>query len=753
MRSAFSRSYLSSLEAAQARAIARLHDVMPDAVVSRRYQVLVNGFAVSVPYARLPKLLEAGVAEKVYPSYSYRLNLNRGPSVLGALQFGAATGARGQGVKVAVVDDGVDHEHPFLDPTGFSFPAGFPKGTTGSTTPKVIVARGFAGPGATSTPLDREQSFHGTHVAGVIAGVKTDVEAGQRGFCGEANGGCHPAVKDLEGVAPRAYIGNYRVFNVPAPAPLGGCCSANSPEIVAAFEAAVRDGMDVINFSGGGPQADPRTDVLIEAVSNVVRAGVVPVISAGNDRDFFGLGTAGSPATAPDAISVGAVANAHVFGASLQVVAPSGLPRMPFVASDNIPPGWISANQQARRHSEDPGRQPAALRQRAGGIPERRDRPRRARWVCLWREGVSGEGGGRDGHRHHGEPAGRPDVRVHLGALGRNDLRSRRCTDPRSGGRGRRGDGSLHEGHHGGADHLGGRADELHVLRAHAVRACAQAGRDGAGSADPLVDASRIRRRQFRARSIRSARRDELLGAARRRRSRASHAAASDLDAAADEVGAHVHGRSRVRRHDAHGGGLRARPGGGARPGRLRRQAHALHRPAVALLRLPRRRWWCELEVHIRHRLRRGRRGGHVGRRGAAPGRIRGRDGRGRAGDDPARRDGGHADHCPGRGGRRAGRQLRVRPAPAWQRRSSDPVRVLGLAVVADGRSGHGPQDAPVRRHADRGGSRARVPLADVAVLDPRHLRRRPVGQRRRQGEALLARTSRSRRSTPVSSS
>jgi minor extracellular serine protease Vpr len=255
---------VSSLEAAQARAISQLHRAMPDAIVSRRYQVLVNGFAVSVPYARLPKLLDTGIATKVYPSYSYHLNLNRGPSVIGAPQFSALTGARGNGVKVAVVDDGVDHEHPFLDPTGFSFPAGFPKGTTGSTTPKVIVARGFAGPGATSTPLDREQSFHGTFVAGVIAGVKTDVEAGQRGYCSEANGGCHPAVKGIEGVAPRAYIGNYRVFNVPEPAPLGGCCSANSPEIVAAFEAAVRDGMDVINFSGGGPQADPRTDVLIE---------------------------------------------------------------------------------------------------------------------------------------------------------------------------------------------------------------------------------------------------------------------------------------------------------------------------------------------------------------------------------------------------------------------------------------------------------------------------------------------------------
>jgi subtilisin family serine protease len=364
-RSAFSRSYLSSLEAEQAQAIAKLHRVMPDAIVSRRYQVLVNGFAVSVPYARLPKLLDTEIASKVYPSYSYHLNLNRGPSVLGAPQFSALTGARGDGVKVAVVDDGVDHEHPFLDPAGFSYPPGFPKGATGSTTPKVIVARGFAGPGANSAPLDRDNSFHATFVAGVIAGVKTDVEAGQTGFCSEANGGCHPAVKDVEGVAPRAYIGNYRVFNVPAPAPLGGCCSANSPEIVSAFEAAVRDGMDIINFSGGGPQADPRTDILIEAVRNVSRAGVVPVISAGNDRDFFGLGTAGSPATAPDAISVGAVANAHMFGASLQVVSPGGLPRMPFVPTDTVPPAWISTNQRL----VDTGRISGASRQLCDPAP------------------------------------------------------------------------------------------------------------------------------------------------------------------------------------------------------------------------------------------------------------------------------------------------------------------------------------------------------------------------------------------------
>ena len=46
--------------------------------------------------------------------------------------------------------------------------------------------------------------------------------------------------------------------------------------------------MDVVNFSGGGPQIDPANDALVEAVHDLAAAGVVPVISAGNDRDDFG---------------------------------------------------------------------------------------------------------------------------------------------------------------------------------------------------------------------------------------------------------------------------------------------------------------------------------------------------------------------------------------------------------------------------------------------------------------------------------
>ena len=166
------------------------------------------------------------------------------------------------------------------------------------TSRKVIVARAFPGPGSGRRgrrAMDPRASFHGTHVAGIAAGTAGVTSTGGRD---------HPPVTGLSGIAPNAWIGSYRVFNVPTA--IGN--TAQTPEIVAAFEAAVRDGMNVVNFSGGGPMTDPANDALVEAVSNTAAAGVVPVISAGNDREEFGLGSAGAPGVAPESISVAALA-------------------------------------------------------------------------------------------------------------------------------------------------------------------------------------------------------------------------------------------------------------------------------------------------------------------------------------------------------------------------------------------------------------------------------------------------------------
>jgi subtilisin family serine protease len=334
IRSRFATAYLARLNAVQRRAEAQLRASIPQARVSRRFRIVLDGLTVSVPVRKLDVLARLRFVTRVYPSLRYTSLLNRSPAVIGADEFHAATGAMGDGVKIGIVDDGVDPTNPFLRPGGLNYPVGFPRGNVGYTSPKVIVARSFPGPGsgkAGRLPVDRAASFHGTHVAGIAAGTEnTDAPAGAD----------HPAVTGLSGVAPHAWLGNYRVFTVPTP--IGHV--ANTPEIVAAFEAAVADGMQVINFSGGGAQTDPANDAMVETVRNVVAAGVVPVIAAGNDRDDFGLGSVGSPGTVPDAISVAAVSNTHVFTPVLTVTsggAPESLQAIPFNPGPNrIPGSW-----------------------------------------------------------------------------------------------------------------------------------------------------------------------------------------------------------------------------------------------------------------------------------------------------------------------------------------------------------------------------------------------------------------------------
>ena len=334
--SSSSRASLARLARAQTVAARQIRRAIPRARIFHRYRVVLDGLAVRLPYSALPRLFHVASVRKVYPSVRYHLEANRSPSVIRADTFWANTSGFGQGIKIGVVDDGVDMDNPFFNPGGFAYPAGFPKGGRRWTTPKVIVARAFPGPGSGRQgrlALWRPGSFHGTHVAGIAAGVAgTDVPAG----------GDHPAVSGLSGIAPRAWIGNYRVFNVPV---ITGGLDAFTPEIMLAFEAAVNDGMDVINFSGGGPEIDPSSDALVEALDNVAAAGVVPVISAGNDRDDFGLGSVGSPSNAPSAISVAATSNVHVFGSELTVTgpgAPVGLQHVPFAYNVGVPPAWQS---------------------------------------------------------------------------------------------------------------------------------------------------------------------------------------------------------------------------------------------------------------------------------------------------------------------------------------------------------------------------------------------------------------------------
>ncbi len=337
VRSVAAKAYLATLARLQDAAVAHIRAAIPEARFQERFSILLDGVTVQLPARSLPKLLEIEGVNKVYPSLTYTRTLDRGPSVIHATDLQAATGDKGQGIKIGVVDTGVDSSSPFLDPSGFAYPEGFPKGDTKRTTPKVIVARVFPGPvrdNSSNKAFDSTEP-HGTHVSGIAAGDEgTTAPAGPD----------HPATANLAGVAPKAWIGNYRVFTIPTP--LGH--EADTPEIVKAFEAAVADGMNVINFSGGGPETDPANDAMNETVHNTALAGVVPVIAAGNDREDFGLGTAGSPGSAPDAITVAAVSNSHVFAPALSVVGgPPSLGALPIQGAGGakLPGGWATLDQ------------------------------------------------------------------------------------------------------------------------------------------------------------------------------------------------------------------------------------------------------------------------------------------------------------------------------------------------------------------------------------------------------------------------
>ena len=141
--------------------------------MQQRYRVVLNGFTVELPTRQLPRLLKLGFIAQVYSNVRYTLATNRSPDVIRAAEFSSLHGLHGEGIKIGIVDDGVDNRSPFLQGTGYSYPAGFPRGGRTWVNGKIIVARAFPGPN--SGRQGREAfvpniSFHGTHVAGIAAG-------------------------------------------------------------------------------------------------------------------------------------------------------------------------------------------------------------------------------------------------------------------------------------------------------------------------------------------------------------------------------------------------------------------------------------------------------------------------------------------------------------------------------------------------------------------------------------------------------
>src|SRR5207237_6895219 len=112
------------------------------------------------------------------------------------------------------------------------------------------------------------------------------------------------SIDDISGIAPGAWLGNYNVFP-------GNVDNARSEDILNAVDAAIADGMDVLNLSLGGTYHG-NNDLLANGLDNAVDAGLVVAVAAGNSGP--GQGTIESPGRGRKIITVGASTNRHFVG-------------------------------------------------------------------------------------------------------------------------------------------------------------------------------------------------------------------------------------------------------------------------------------------------------------------------------------------------------------------------------------------------------------------------------------------------------
>ena len=262
------------------------------------YQRLFKGVAIRIDANDVGKLAGVGSVANVYPARIYTLGptATADPELATAIKMtGAdlaqAAGYSGAGVKVAVMDTGIDVDHQDLGGDGnAAAPHPFPNC-------RILAGLDLVGDDYNADPESANYqpvphpdgnpddcNGHGTHVAGIIG----------------ANGAGAAAAK---GVAPGVTFGAYRVF---------GCAGSVTDDVmIAAMEAALADGMHVLNMSIGDAFNNWPGSPTAAASDALVDAGMVVVASIGNSGGD-GIYSAGAPGVGDKVIGVASYDNSHV---------------------------------------------------------------------------------------------------------------------------------------------------------------------------------------------------------------------------------------------------------------------------------------------------------------------------------------------------------------------------------------------------------------------------------------------------------
>ena len=276
-----------------------------DVEITQEYRDAFNGVAMTLPGNQVEDLLDTGVVKRIWKNEEVQLTFpetNGGkmkPKMIDSIpQIGVdklhKEGITGAGIKVGVIDTGIDYHHPDL----VNAYAGYQQKEgedPSEVNPDSVKGWDFVDDDADPMEMTYEEwlesgqpefapngssyyTSHGTHVSGTIAGQKENDMDG--------------AVK---GVAPDVDLYSYRV--------LGAYGSGETAWVLAGIDKAVKDEMDVINLSLGINTNDPLSPTSV-AVNNAMLAGVVTTVAAGNTGP--GEKTVGSPGAAALPITVGA---------------------------------------------------------------------------------------------------------------------------------------------------------------------------------------------------------------------------------------------------------------------------------------------------------------------------------------------------------------------------------------------------------------------------------------------------------------
>ncbi|MBB1482665.1 S8 family serine peptidase [Tessaracoccus sp. MC1865] len=304
--------------------------------VIRNYERLFNGVAVTADTATAEQYAELPGVKAVHPVriFSVPEPQDVTPRLITAIaQTGAdiaqtELGLTGEGVKVGIIDTGIDIDHPDFGGSGTNGSTGFPSA-------RVAYGYDFVGddynadPTSTSyQPVPKPDGRpddcqgHGTHVAGIVG----------------ADG-------EVTGVAPGVTLGAYRVF---------GCNgSVDDQVILDALERAEADGMDVVNMSLGADYDSWPEAPTSKASDRLVRNGVVVVNAAGNAGDRYTM-TIGSPGTAGLAINVASFDNSHVTMGEVLFTTANGPVSAGFLGATGSPDATSALNNLPVARTTDP---------------------------------------------------------------------------------------------------------------------------------------------------------------------------------------------------------------------------------------------------------------------------------------------------------------------------------------------------------------------------------------------------------------